>query len=525
MTFSVIRTSLTFRCTACLAIYAAVLILLFSTVNMMAESKLNEAFPTMDAVIEHEDALANDRFDELSRTVPKSCDLLVFSQGGERLYASSAEAADRVTTADLPIISSSTDDHLFYEVLERVDSMGEPVYEILLCVRDENSLAKTVKAWAICTDDGDIVDGTLFSNRTSLTERELSLIKGVYGEHKTIQKHEYETSGGEGRTVVLISPIVSETTYDAIVAQAKSTWLWAVPVAIIATIVAVAALAFIVRRAVRPLDQAIDARKHQDGTQAKQAPLPIELAPTYDNFIDLMDQLDNAQKEKQQIIADVSHDLKTPLTVISGYTQAFEDGRVPDDKRDEYLHAIHERAQAATQLIEELLAYAKSEHPAFQPALADCDVHEQLRQLLVRRQPDIEHAGDELEVDIPEEPFTMQLDWDLMGRAVDNLITNACKHNPPGTHIRVSCAHDALTMGIAVSDTGTGIPNELKETAFEPFVTSNASRSSGKGTGLGLSIVRSCALAHRGTARFAETVAPYKTSIVIEVPRRQQNDR
>lgn len=523
--FSAIRASLTFRCTACLALYAAALILLFSTVNMMTESKLNEAFPTMDVVIKHEDALADDRFDELSRTVPKSCDLLVFSQGGERLYASSAAAAERVTAADLPIISSSSDDHLFYEVLEREDALGQPVYEILLCAHDGNSLAKTVRAWAICTEDGDIVDGTLFPDRASLTERELSLIRGVYGERKTIQKHEYETSGGEGRTVVLISPVVSETTYDAIVAQAKNTWLWAIPVVLIATVAAVAALAFIVRRAVRPLDQAIDARKHPGSAQGEQAPLPIELAPTYDNFIDLMDQLDNAQEEKQRIIADVSHDLKTPLTVISGYTQAFEDGRVPDDKRDEYLHAIHERAQAATQLIEELFTYAKSEHPSFQPVLADCDVHEQLRQLLVRRQPDIEHAGDELEVDIPEEPFTMQLDWDLMGRAVNNLITNACKHNPSGTHIRVSCTHDASTMGIAVSDTGTGIPDELKETAFEPFVTSNDSRSLGEGTGLGLSIVRSCAIAHGGVARFAETAAPYKTSIVIEIPRHQRGDR
>lgn len=143
----------------------------------------------------------------------------------------------------------------------------------------------------------------------------------------------------------------------------------------------------------------------------------------------------------------------------------------------------------------------------------------------MRRQPDIEHAGNELEVDIPEEPFTMQLDWDLMGRAIDNLITNACKHNPSGTHIRVSCTHDASTMGIAVSDTGTGVPDELKETAFEPFVTSNDSRLSGEGTGLGLSIVRSCAIAHGGVARFAETVAPYTTSIVIEVPRRQRDSR
>ena len=486
---------------------------------MMADRKLNEAFPTIDNVVEQEDALSNDRFDELARTVAHNSDLIVFSGEGDLLYATSDEAAEKITASDLPTIAGSSEDRLSYEVLVRKNDQGETEYEILQCKQDEDSLAKTVKASAICTEDGTILEGTLFAGRTSLTERELSLIKGTFGNHKTIQKHEYETNDGLARTAVLISPVVSESAYDAIVAEAKTVWYWAIPLAVAATIVAVAALAFIVRRGVRPLDQAINAKRHSETAQTGERQIPIELRDTYDNFTDLMSELDNAQQEKQQIIANVSHDLKTPLTVIRGYTQAFEDGQVPPEKQGEYLHAINERAQAATKLIEELFAYAKSEHPSFKPALADWDVHEQLRQLVARHQPDIERAGDQMEIDIPDGPLIAKLDWGLVERAVDNLITNARKHNPAGTLIKVACEHDDSSISLYVADTGAGMPAEMQETAFEPFVTSNASRSSGGGTGLGLSIVRSCARVHGGTARFASPEEPYRTEIVIVIPR------
>ena len=518
-TLETICASLTFRCTVCMIVYAAVLIGLFSFVGMLVDKKLNEAFPTIDTLTEHDEALANDRFNELEQALPDNCDLLVFSGLGEKLFSTSAAASAMVTSADLPIIASSETDRQFYEVLEWESESGEKLYEILLCIADGNSHAKIVRESCVCTEDGTIIRGNLFPGRLSLSQRELSLVRGMYDAQRTIQKHEYKTAMGELRTLVIVAPVIGESAYNSIVAQAGRIWLFAIPFALAATLVAVTILARMVRRTARPLDQAIDARRRSHKSISLQKPLPIELRSTYDNFIGLMDQLDSMSEDKQRIITDVSHDLKTPLTVISGYTQAFMDGCVPDSKRDEYVRSMHERAVAATQLIDKLVTYAKSEHPSFTASPAPCDLFEQMRLLLVRWQPDIENAGDYLEVDIPDDTLVVSLDWSLMERAIDNLIGNACKHNPPGTTIRVTCMKIGSHAVISIADTGKGIPDDLRLTAFDPFVTSNAARSSDKGTGLGLAIASSFVRLNGGTVGFSETVPhPYRTKAVIKLP-------
>ena len=499
--------------------YAALLIGLFFLAGTLVDKKLSEAFPTVDTLIDRDDALAGDRFDILAQVLPDNCDLIIFSGDGEKLYATSETIAETVSFADLPVIASSEEDRRFYEVLEWESDDGEILYEILLCTADGESNADIVKESCICTEDGTIVKGDLFGERRSLSQRELSLIKGMYGTHKTIQKHEYRTGEGESRTLVIMAPVISKSTHNAIVAQAGRIWLFAVPLAIAITIVAVVVLARMVRRMTHPLDQAIDARRKSHDMTAPLAPLPIELHPTYDNFIDLMDQLDRAREDKQRIIANISHDLKTPLTVIAGYTQAFTDGCVPAGKENEYLLAMRERARAATRLIDELVVYSKSEHPAFTASLAPCDLYEQMRLLLARWQLDIENEGDTLVADIPDDTLVIPLDWHLMERAIDNLIGNACIHNPPGITIRASCWHTARSAFVSIADTGKGIPDELRSSAFDPFVTDDTARSSGKGTGLGLSIASSFVRLNGASITFSQHVPePFKTEAVIVIP-------
>ena len=105
--------------------------------------------------------------------------------------------------------------------------------------------------------------------------------------------------------------------------------LSSIPVAVAFTAIAAVVLVRMIRRAAKPLDAAITACKEGGESPDGMHRVPAELVPTYDNFLELMEELKAAQNDKQRIVSDISHDLKTPLTVIRGYAQAFEDGCVP----------------------------------------------------------------------------------------------------------------------------------------------------------------------------------------------------
>ena len=99
---------------------------------------------------------------------------------------------------------------------------------------------------------------------------------------------------------------------------------------------------------------------------------------------------------------------------------------------------------------------------------------------------------DEIDIDIPERPILIKADNIQLSRVITNLITNAMRHNPKGTKIKVSVTSDSLSTAedvrIFVADSGNEIPSPLCDQIFDPFVTGDESRASGAGTGLGLAL-------------------------------------
>ena len=335
--------SLAFRCMSIVLVYAVLIMGLFSAVGYLADSRLNSAFPSIDDLEENRVALENDSFNELRNSIPPSAQMVIFDQNGNRLYASDDDVAKSIDANDLEIINGTEEDQVFYEVLQRFDARYGTVYEINLCGMSGIGSSKIVLSSCVCKLDGTIVEGDLFAGRESLSKRELSLINGEFSANKSIQKLEYVTVDNQPRTLVFISSNVSEATYDELISQNGMIWLSSIPVAVAFTAIAAVVLVRMIRRAAKPLDAAITACKEggesPDGTHR----VPAELVPTYDNFLELMEELKAAQNDKQRIVSDISHDLKTPLTVIRGYAQAFEDGCVPPEKAGEYLRAMKEK--------------------------------------------------------------------------------------------------------------------------------------------------------------------------------------
>jgi signal transduction histidine kinase len=226
------------------------------------------------------------------------------------------------------------------------------------------------------------------------------------------------------------------------------------------------------------------------------------------------------------MLADISHDLKTPITVIQGYSKAIVDGMVSEEHMDKYLNTIYQKSNRLADLINEFYQYSRLEHPEFQLTMEPGDLSEYVREYVAGKYEELEVAGYELDVDIPEQPIYMPFDHVELCRVFENIITNTIRHNAPPTTIFVGMEflREKHQVRIRLGDDGEGIPEEIREHIFEPFVVGDESRNSKHGTGLGLSVAKRVVTAHGGKIRLLPTTeTSWSTMYEIILPMNRGN--
>ena len=208
---------------------------------------------------------------------------------------------------------------------------------------------------------------------------------------------------------------------------------------------------------------------------------------------------ERAQEQKQRylMISDIAHDLKTPMTTVSGYAKALSDGMVKEDQQKEYLDAISDKTLRMNDIVQMLFDYVRLDSEGFTLAKQKTDICELVRECVAANFSDIEAAGDEVDVDIPDDQIMINADKVQLTRVFNNLITNAVKHNPKGTKLGVYVKAEPDEVRVYIADTGAPIEEELAKELFEPFVMGDKSRSTGGGSGLGLSVANKIAELHR----------------------------
>lgn len=201
-------------------------------------------------------------------------------------------------------------------------------------------------------------------------------------------------------------------------------------------------------------------------------------------------------RQRNLMLSDIAHDLRTPMTTVAGYAKALSDGMVTEaGRRQEYLEAIQNKSVRMNELINLLFEYVKLDSAGFTLERKPLDLCELLRENAALVYPDVESAGMELDADIPEERIQVSADDMQFSRVVTNLLTNAIRHNSSGTKIGLLVQKDLDRINVMIADTGTLIPQELCEKLFEPFAKADASRAGG-GSGLGLSIAQKVVQMH-----------------------------
>lgn len=207
------------------------------------------------------------------------------------------------------------------------------------------------------------------------------------------------------------------------------------------------------------------------------------------------------QRQKQQMLSGVSHDLKTPITVVKGYVDAIRDGLVPPEEQDRYLDIIENKVNLMVDLINSLSDFNNLDHPDFAYNKTYGDLTEYLREFIAAKYQELDLAGFGIEADIPEETIMMHFDHQQLKRVWENIIGNTVKYTEEGTTLYISLrkSEDGNYVLIRLGDDGPGIPEYMKDVLFDPFVVAEPSRSNGQGTGLGLAIAKKIVEVHDGT--------------------------
>ena len=218
------------------------------------------------------------------------------------------------------------------------------------------------------------------------------------------------------------------------------------------------------------------------------------------------------------MLSDFAHDLRTPIMTISGYAGALSDGMVKDpDTQAEYLKAIRLKSDRMAELIELLFDYVKLGSVGFSINKKLIDLNALTAECAAALYTDIEDAEMTLVAEIPEQPFSAEADRTQIGRILTNLITNAIRHNPPGTKIAVSIRRLAGAELVAVADSGVPITKPVEE-LFDPFVKGDDSRSESRGSGLGLTIAKKIADMHGFDLTLQQPAGEYTKAFVLRVP-------
>jgi signal transduction histidine kinase len=232
---------------------------------------------------------------------------------------------------------------------------------------------------------------------------------------------------------------------------------------------------------------------------------PREIQAVARSFNEMTESVQANQRSQRDFIANISHDLKTPLTSIQGFAQAILDGTADGSAGvHQSAQVIFDEAGRMNRMVMELLDLARMEAGIFGFESQVVDIGVLLQHVLEKFAPQAQQARVDLHFEILSEGKSLPeivADEDRLAQVFSNLIDNALKYVPPGGTISLTARPVDGWLEIQVADTGPGIPPDELERIFERFYQTDKARSGGKqrGLGLGLAITREIVLAHGGT--------------------------
>lgn len=314
----------------------------------------------------------------------------------------------------------------------------------------------------------------------------------------------------EGQCVGTVFAATSAASVNAFEGEALQMFLVAAVAALAVTFCVVGVFAF---RLVKPLRQmSAAARSFGSGDFSVRVPVTSsdELGQLAVSFNNMANSLSNSEGTRRSFIANVSHELKTPMTTIAGFIDGILDGTIPKEQESKYLHIVSDEVKRLSRLVKSMLDLSRIDSGEMKLHPSRFDITHTVVTTLLTFEQKIDEKGIEirgLEEAAPQEVWG---DQDLLHQVVYNLIENAVKFTNEGGYIAVQVSDSIDRTTVVIENTGPGIAPEDLPMIFERFYKTDKSRSRDKnGMGLGLYIVRTILKLHGGDIAVSSAVGQF----------------
>lgn len=262
--------------------------------------------------------------------------------------------------------------------------------------------------------------------------------------------------------------------------------------ALLAAALSAVAVGLVVRSMMKPLGELTEAARAM-GTgdfsrrvdESRGDPQLRQLSGTFNAMSDQLRKVENSRRE---FVANVSHELRSPITSIKGFAEGMAEGVIPAEEHPKYLRLVAEESNRLSRLVGDLLQLSRLEREDATLEMSDFDINEMLRRAIIRRINDLDGKKIEVECDFRADPCRVRADSERVEQVVINLLDNAIKFTGEQGKITLTTEDTGEEVHVTVWDNGVTIPPEDRERVFDRFFTGDRAHTAGKGTGLGLSI-------------------------------------
>ena len=328
--------------------------------------------------------------------------------------------------------------------------------------------------------------------------RETGVIQGLYSDNRYVYAAAIHDREGQNLGIVIVSR--SESATKAVLH--KMTDLY-VTLSCLVIVFSVCLIGLFVHWQTRPLKKMaetarafghgdLDARVEISGHYTMEVE---ELALAFNN---MASSLQKSEYQRQEFVANVSHELKTPMTTIGGYVDGILDGTIPPEKSGYYMRIVSDETKRLSRLVRSMLDISQLQSDGIpEEKKLRFDLEEAVGQVLITFEQKINAKDLQVEVDMPEHPVFTMANQDYITQVIYNLLDNAVKFCPAGGTLGVRIREGDSKAYISISNDGQTIPPEELPLVFDRFHKLDKSRSENRdGWGLGLYIVKTIVCSH-----------------------------